>query len=91
MNRQAGKKDAGLLQHLSLRQEGMDGRVLQALQQALSAIMQAQQLLQQDMAYHRQLRTGVDGCWPADCTPFPGVEDKSGLPGVSPKIPPELQ
>jgi hypothetical protein len=73
--KQAGEKDAGLLQQLSLRQEDMDGRVLQALQQA----------------YHRQLRTGGDGCRPADCTPFPGVEDKSGLPGVSPKTPPELQ
>ncbi|NLN07370.1 MAG: hypothetical protein GX167_07110 [Firmicutes bacterium] len=91
MYKQAGEKDAGLLQQLSLRQEDMDGRVLQALQQALSAIVQAQQLLQQDVAYHRQLRTGGDGCRPADCTPFPGVEDKSGLPGVSPKTPPELQ
>jgi len=69
----------------------MDNQVLQALQQAFSAIVQAQQLLQQDVAFHRQLCLNGDGNRPVDFPLFQGVGNKSGLPGNMPQTTPELQ
>ncbi|HHX73935.1 MAG TPA: hypothetical protein GX699_03425 [Firmicutes bacterium] len=91
MYKQAGKKDTDLLQQLSLRQEKMNGQVLQALQQALAAVVQAQQLLQQDMAYHQELRTGGDYSRLSGDNMSPQAMDKSGLPGKTTGTPPDLQ
>ncbi|NLP36052.1 MAG: hypothetical protein GX357_00155 [Firmicutes bacterium] len=56
MKEQRQADTEALLQQLSLRQEDIDRQVLQALQQAMSALVQAQQLIINDEKFHHKLR-----------------------------------
>ena len=56
MTHKQKQMDSALLKQFSLRQEDTDQQVLQALQQAMNALLQAQQLLQKDRKYHQTLQ-----------------------------------
>ncbi|NLM52118.1 MAG: hypothetical protein GX197_04775 [Firmicutes bacterium] len=85
--RQADAK--ALLKQLSLRQEDLDGQVLQALQQAITVLLQAQQLIADDKKFHQNLQqTGYEPLWEYRCLP---PEKDGNLPPWLFAKPPQLQ
>ncbi|NLZ93662.1 MAG: hypothetical protein GX922_06600 [Firmicutes bacterium] len=81
-----------LLKQLSQRQEDINNQVLQALQQAMSALLLAQQQLLSDIAFQKRLRDAEDANRLLNESEFDASEEKAGeVPTWLLSKPPELQ